>query len=463
MKKLSVKIWGITVIFLIIAISFMIVVANFLYEQLYVENVEQSMIEVGIKLQTNYSGGAVTDELIEQIEQFNTYSHFDVFAVRDAKELSACVPFDIDYEALIGPAERQRLINGDTVTKIGYEPRFDRQLISVVIPLTDENRLEGILYMYYPLAKILELTNEDVQLLIFAAMVFLIGLSFFIFKAVKKVLAPLTKLQQAANDMRNKKYETRVYVKTNDEVGQLAKAFNEMAQSIEQEDEAQRTFLATVSHELRTPISYVTGYSEAIERGFIEEEKLTETIHLIAREANRMQRITTDLLTLARNEKSEQLEIMPIVLEECIRESAQLLEHQLREKQITLQFIVEDEWIVAGDEQKLKQVFINVLENAITYTKQKERIILTISKYSHYAHVQIQDFGIGISQEDLPHITDRFYRVNKARSRSDGGSGLGLSIVSQIIEQHQGKLMIESTLNKGTIVHLYIPIWEEEL
>ena len=463
MKKLSVKIWGMTIIFLMIAIGFMIIVANFLYEQLYVDNVEQSMIEVGMKLQTKYSGGAVTDELIENIEQFNTYSHFDVFAVRDAKELSACVPFDIDYDALIGPTERQQLLKGETVTKIGYEPRFDRQLISVVIPFTDENRLEGILYMYYPLAKILELTNEDVRILTFVAFVFLIGLSFIIYKTVKKVLAPLTKLQQAANDMRNKKYETRVQVNTDDEVGQLAKAFNEMAQSIEQEDEAQRTFLATVSHELRTPISYVKGYSEAIEQGFIDEQKLPETIHLIAREANRMQRITNDLLTLARNEKGEQLELMPIVLEECIRESVLLLEQQLNEKQITLQLQVEDEWIVEGDDQKLKQVFINVLENAITYSKQNEHIKLTISKDNPYAHVQIQDFGIGISQEDLPHITDRFYRVNKARSRVDGGSGLGLSIVSQIIEQHQGKLMIESELNQGTIVHVYIPIWEEDI
>ncbi len=463
MKKLSTKIWGMTVVFLMIAIGFMIVVANFLYEQLYVENVEQSMIEVGLKLQTNYAGGAVTDELIEQTEQFNTYSHFDIFAVRDAKELSACVPFEIDYDTLIGSTERQRLLNGETVTKIGYEPRFDRQLISVVIPFTDENRLEGILYMYYPLAKILELTNEDIRLLTFAAFVFLIGLSFIIYKTVKKVLAPLTKLQQAANDMRHKKYETRVNVKTDDEVGQLAKAFNEMAQSIEQEDEAQRTFLATVSHELRTPISYVKGYSEAIEQGFIKQEKLSETIHLITREANRMERITNDLLTLARDEKNEQLELMPIVLEECIRECAQLLERQLNEKQITLPFKVDDEWIVAGDEQKLKQVFINILENAITYSKPNERINLSISKHEQYAHVQIQDFGIGIAQEDLPHITDRFYRANKARSRVDGGSGLGLSIVSQIIEQHQGKLLIESALNQGTIVHVYIPIWEEDV
>ena len=156
MKKLSTKIWALIVIFLVITVLFMYVLTDFLYEQLYVNDTEEMMIEVGTKLQTLYDGGKVTENLIAKVEEYNNYSNLNVFAVRNPKELSACVPFDVDYDTLIGPSERQQLLRGENVVRIGYEPRFERQIISVVIPLTDQNRLEGILYIYYPLAKISE-------------------------------------------------------------------------------------------------------------------------------------------------------------------------------------------------------------------------------------------------------------------------------------------------------------------
>lgn len=462
MKKLSSKLWLLIVLFLSMTVFFMYIFTNFLYEQLYVEDTKASMIEIGEKLQTKYKGGKVTDELIYEIEQYADYANVEIFAVRNPRELSACVPFEIDYDTLIGPDERQQLIAGKKITKIGYEQRFERQIISVILPFTDQNRLEGILYLYFPLAKISELAKEEVLLLITGAIMFLIIAAFFVYQGMRKILQPLANLQQAVNQMANGDYQTRVDVTSKDEIGSLSSAFNQMAHSIQREDEAQKSFLATVSHELRTPISYVKGYSEAIQSGIIEEDKRDEAIQLIARESARMERLTNELMQLARKEEALHTnEAEPLVLAETIRDALSLVEQKAALKSIQLILQLEEELIVIGDEQKLKQVFINVLENAIHYSSEGGCITIDSKTLNNEAQILISDEGIGIPVEDLPHITKRFYRVNKARSRLDGGSGLGLSIVEQIVKQHKGSLKIKSIVEKGTQVEIMFPIMEE--
>ncbi|WP_107943289.1 sensor histidine kinase [Metasolibacillus fluoroglycofenilyticus] len=462
MKKLTTKIWVLMCSLLIATIAFMYILSNFIYEELYVSDMEQSMIEVGEKLQTMYRGGKVDDALIARVEDFNAYSHFQIFAVRNPRELSACVPFDIDYDTLIGPSEREQLLQGETVTKVGYEKRFDRPIISVILPFTEYNRLEGIIYLYYPLTKISELANTEIGFLIGGAALFSLCVAFFIAQGLRRIMRPLHEVQQAAEKMTEGNYETRVNVASKDEVGQLAEAFNQMAYAIQQEDEQQKTFLATVSHELRTPISYVKGYSEAIGQNYMTEEEQREAIQLITREASRMERLTNELLQLARTtQEQEELELYPIALAETVREVTAILHASAQIKQIELRETLDEELIVLGDEEKLKQIFINILENAIRYSSVGSKVEITTAIAERYALISIKDVGIGIPKEDLPHITERFYRVNKARSRSDGGSGLGLSIVEQLIKQHKGQLTIESELSIGTCVYVKIPLMEE--
>lgn len=462
MKKLSSKIWLLIVLFLSATVLFMYIFTNFLYEQLYVEDTKSTMVEVGDKLQSIYKGGKVSDELIAQIEDYAAYSNFEIFAVRNPRELSACVPFDIDYDTLIGPDERRQLIAGQGVIKIGYEPRFERQIISVILPFTDQNRLEGIIYLYYPLAKISELAKEEVILLITGAAMFLMVAAFFVYCGMRKILRPLSNLQQAVHQMASGDYGTRVEVTSKDEIGNLSAAFNQMANSIQKEDEAQKSFLATVSHELRTPISYVKGYSEAIQQGVIEKEKQGEAIQLIVRESARMERLTNELMQLARKEQAfNPSEMEPLILAETIRDVLTLLEQQARVKNIQFVQTLEEELIIMGFEEKMKQVFINIIENAIRYSNDGGSIYIESNEISKSASITIRDEGIGIPNEDLPYVTERFYRVNKARSRSDGGSGLGLSIVDQIIKQHNGSLTIQSELNIGTSVNITLPLMEE--
>ncbi|MFY3791758.1 sensor histidine kinase [Ureibacillus sp. MALMAid1270] len=462
MKKLSIKIWSLITLFLLITVIFMGFFTNFLYDQLYVKDSEESMIEVGERLQSNYKGGKVTDEFVEKVEDVNRYSIFNIFAVRNPKELSACVPFEIDYDTLIGPEERSDLLKGESVTKIGYEKRFDREVISVILPLTDQNRLEGIIYIYFPLERITELANKEMLILIGSIVLFSLIIAFFVHKGLRHIMRPLNELQLAVEKMSDGNYGTRVEVKSEDEIGKLSKAFNEMAAAIQREDKDKKTFLATVSHELRTPISYVKGYSEAIQHDLIVGKEKEEAIQLIHREANRMERLTNELLQLARTSKeTEKIDMYPVVLSETIRESVNLLKNQAKQKELQIAVDVDEGLIVQGNDEKLMQIMINVIENAIRYSLEKTTIRVLIQQIEGNAMIQVIDHGMGIPESDLPHITEPFYRVNKARTRADGGSGLGLSIVKDIVKQHDGTLTIDSEIGKGTTVTITIPLLEE--
>ncbi|HWI48013.1 MAG TPA: HAMP domain-containing sensor histidine kinase [Rummeliibacillus sp.] len=462
MTKLSTRIWVIIVAFLAITVLFMYVLTNFLYEGLYVKDAENSMVEIGGKLSTMYDGGKVTDDFINKIDQYNSYSNVNVFAVRNPRELSACVPFDIDYDTLIGSDEREQLLKGKTITKKGYEKRFDRQVISAIIPLTDHNRLEGIIYIYFPLAKITEMASKEVFILLGSAAIFIFLIGFGVFKGIKHIMKPLKDLQNAAEKMAVGDYETRVEVNSKDEIGQLAQTFNKMATSIQQEDEEQKLFLATVSHELRTPISYVKGYGEALEHGYIEESQRQETLALIVREANRLEKLTNELLQLSRAvNQTDTVTLYPLPLAETMREVVHITEQQVSQKAIILRTDIDEEIIINADEEKVQQILINLIENALRYSEEKTEIIMSAKREGNLAVITIQDHGIGIPKEDLPHIAERFYRVNKARSRSDGGSGLGLSIVDQLVKYHKGTWHIASELSIGTIVTIQIPLIEE--
>ncbi|WP_342598904.1 HAMP domain-containing sensor histidine kinase [Psychrobacillus sp. FSL H8-0483] len=463
MKKLSVKIWTLLLVFITATIVFIVIFTDFLYEELYVQDTEASMMEIAENLQRTYNGGVVTNDFIKQTEDYNRFSDVEVFTVRNPRELSACLPFDIDYESLIGADERAQLIDGNAVTKRGYEKRFDREVVSVIYPLVDENRLEGIIYLYVPLTKMTEMASRDALFLILIVSFFLIVMAFISLKSLERVLTPLAKLKEAAISMAAGKYDTRVNVESSDEIGELAKTFNQMAKSIQQEDEKKRDFLSIVSHELRTPISYIKGYGEAFEQQLVTEDKKADIYSLIVREANRMQKLTDDLLLVARSENTEDVEIAPLVLSETIREVLQLVKPLADEKGIAFTVKVDEETILSADELSSKQIFINILENAIRYSPEASNILIANKTTQTETTIHITDEGCGIEEEYLPHITERFYRVNKARSRSDGGTGLGLSIASQLIDVQKGRLAFTSEVGKGTTVHITLPIWEDTL
>ncbi|MFD2170568.1 ATP-binding protein [Tumebacillus lipolyticus] len=229
----------------------------------------------------------------------------------------------------------------------------------------------------------------------------------------------------------------------------------------ENEDRARRDFVANVSHEIRTPLTTIKSYIEALEDGAIESpDHAKRFLSVIHGETERMTRMVSDLLQLSRLDSNrEQLRIGPHVLRELVQNACYRFSMHLQGQDVSLSFEVPANLIVSVDADKLDQVFDNLISNAIKYTPDGGRVRVRAHRPSgKYVLVQVIDTGMGIPKQELPLIFDRFYRVDKARSRAMGGTGLGLSIAKQIIELHGGQIQIDSEEGQGTTVSFTLPV-----
>ncbi|MBI5213565.1 MAG: HAMP domain-containing protein [Nitrospirae bacterium] len=226
-------------------------------------------------------------------------------------------------------------------------------------------------------------------------------------------------------------------------------------------EDIRKDFVANVSHELRTPISSIKGYAETLLDGKVDsEDNVKEFLGIIYQDSNRLANLIDDLLDLSKIESGkmkmefEPLEILPIV-NRCVN----VLEKSAKDKSLPIKLdIPPDLPKVLGDHKRLSQVFLNLLDNAIKYTPEGGSITASIVSKEKVVQVDISDTGIGIPEKDLPRIFERFYRVDKARSRELGGTGLGLSIVKHIVQAHNGQVWVQSTLGQGSTFSFTIPI-----
>jgi two-component system phosphate regulon sensor histidine kinase PhoR len=226
-------------------------------------------------------------------------------------------------------------------------------------------------------------------------------------------------------------------------------------------EKIRQDFVANVSHELRTPLTTIKGYVETLLDGAIKEEVAEQFVQIIKKHTNRLIKIVEDLLTLSKIESKElRLSREKIFLSEFIEEFLFFFKGAAEKKKISLELrAIHPALSVDADRHYLELIFMNLLDNAIKYTPEGGTITITIRKQNeNYAEVAIQDTGVGIPKEDLPRIFERFYRVEKGRSREYEGTGLGLSIVKHIVQAHSGKVWAESEVGKGSVFYFTLPL-----
>ncbi|MBI3962132.1 MAG: HAMP domain-containing histidine kinase [Deinococcus sp.] len=273
-------------------------------------------------------------------------------------------------------------------------------------------------------------------------------------------LRPVAVLTETAGAIaRARSFNRRVPVGSRrDELGQLAATFNEMLNSLERAYQAQQRFVADASHELRAPLTAIQGNLELLrrQRATMSEAERQEALTETEREAARLARLVADLLALARADAGVPLQRYRVeldrVLLDAFSEARQLVRGQ------TLELESFEPAQVMGDADRLKQLLLILLDNALKYTPAEGKVLLGLRRDGSTAEVIVRDTGVGIPPEDLPHVFERFYRADPARARDPGGTGLGLPIAQWIAEQHGGRITLQSQLGQGTIATVRLPL-----
>jgi len=261
----------------------------------------------------------------------------------------------------------------------------------------------------------------------------------------RRVVTPLREMTLASQRIAKGHFEERVKVNGTDELAELSESFNQMAGQLEGVESMRRRLIGDVSHELRTPLTAIKGYMEGLMDGVFQPE--AETYQQIFAEADRLSRLVDDLQELSRVEsKAYALELQPLDFSPLVETAIKRLSLNAREKQIELRSnIPADLPNLIADPDRITQVLTNLLGNAIAYTPVGGSVTITASRKAENILISVTDTGIGIAPEHLKHIFDRFYRVDKSRSRqAGGGSGIGLTIARHLVEAHGGHIWVES-------------------
>ena len=275
----------------------------------------------------------------------------------------------------------------------------------------------------------------------------------------RKAFNPVEQITKTAQEIGEQDLSQRIKVSTKDELGRLSTTLNHMIDRIERAFKRQKEFTGDASHELRAPLAVIRAEATLTLEKERDAEAYRRSLEVIAQESDKMSVVINQLLTLARADTGkEQLAFKIIDMAEFLGDVCDDIAILCREKELTLQLSSFDKVSVHGDKRSLRSLMVNLLGNAIRYTPIGGTISVGLRREGQLAVVTIRDTGIGIPPEDLPYIFKRFYRVDKARSRNVGGSGLGLSICKQIIDIHKGKIEVESSMKKGSTFYVKIPI-----
>ena len=353
----------------------------------------------------------------------------------------------------------------------GYDTKHTSAIVSIfsagsdmkgvfASAIADENGLLGVAIYVSRVQEIYDSLRE-IQLKILGWLVvvalIVIVMSSLVLRTITK---PVGELREGIAKMSGGDFSARVNVRGKTEFAELAAAFNGMSEKLETLDRSRNLFVSNASHELKTPLSTMKILIETIlYQDPIDPGMAREFLSDVNKEIDRLNRIVSDLLTLVNIDSGGmKLSISAIDLHELLLEQVKRLAPLARENGIELECSAKEALEAPGDAVKLQQVIYNVIDNAIKYTPRGGFVQASLVRSGKRAIIRVTDTGIGIPAADLPHVFDRFYRVDKARSRATGGTGLGLSIVKQIVMLHGGTITATSEEGKGSTFTIDLPL-----
>lgn len=404
-------------------------------------------------------GSLGCDSLQERIHQ----SNWDAFILLRGPNLQpVCASENLLAGSLeFGPVAMQqvRWLNHHLET---VEVGSGVQLRLLSYPLKHDGRLVGVVQVARDLGPLSQTVSELrlVYSLVGPFAIFWLCLGCWFL--ADQLVAPVLEVTEAAREINSDNLSRRLPNSGHrDELGQMVGTLNQMLERLENAFRKIRQFSGDASHELRTPLTILRGETEVTLRWAKKPEEFRDMLHSNLEEIDRMERIIESLLLLTKSESGELiLDVKEFSLSDLVQ--ALYLQGQTlgeaKRISVSLRIGVEEEVRIRGDELRLRQLFLNLIANGVKYTPEEGALEIALSREGDMARVDVADNGIGIPYEAQPHIFDRFYRVDKARNRMDGGSGLGLSIVRSIAVAHGGHISVESTPGRGSTFTVLLPV-----
>ncbi len=355
-------------------------------------------------------------------------------------------------------------LEGGTGVYTGKNEGTGERVISVAAPLTDsDGNIIGVLR----LVSSLEEVNNRSWVLIFTTVAVCLGIILFVFMTnyyfISAIVAPLGVINDTANKIAAGDMSARIENHFKDEVGDLCESINNMAAELAENDRMKNDFISSVSHELRTPLTAIKGWSETLTLCDPGEDKPTidRGLSVVNDEVSRLAHMVEELLDFSRLQSGRMR-----VLQESVDLYAELtqvtliMREQAAKAGINIVFDLSEDaaTIITGDGDRLNQVFINIIDNAIKHSKPDREIRLYVTEDETHARIYIEDEGEGINEEDLPRVKDRFYKGLSSKR----GTGLGLAVADEIVRLHGGELFIDSKLGEGTKVTIVLPKTKNE-
>lgn len=336
------------------------------------------------------------------------------------------------------------------------------RVVYVGVPLLDKGNIIGSVLVVSSLEELftdVKATMRQFIMLSLLSIIFTGVVSFFFADIIS---TPVEKLTEVVRGVTQGRTELRAVEEGNDELAKLSSSFNQMINRLSQIDDQRKTFVSNVSHELRTPLSSIKILSESLlHNSSVKPEVYQEFLIDINTEVDRLNNIINNLLYLVDLEKEGmKLDYSLTYLNWLVRNVVAFLRPLAQQKNLTLLFEEQDECQMFFDKERVQQCLINVIANGIKFTPEGGSVTIRLHQEKDRAIIEVADTGIGIPAEKLPMIFDRFYRVDEARARKTGGSGLGLSISQQIINLHGGHIDVTSDSDTGTRFFIHLPILE---
>ena len=395
----------------------------------------------------------ITEEMFNNLKATASYQNLTILITNSKGRVMADTR--LDYDEL-----GKETIEGFDASKLdrnyysigSFFDTFDEDMLTVIVPISGSYKVSGYVSLHMPLTVIRDLRENILRSFYLFTFIVLFITFIILVLIILWVTRPLNAIIKASKEYSAGNLGYKIRLKSNDEIGYLARTLNVMAGDLKNATENQHKFIANVSHDFRSPLTTIKGYIEAIKDGTIPKEDQDKYLDIVLSETERLTKLTSELLELDKLDfKKIGLDISVFDINLTIKEVAASFEGRCTEKNISFSLLLEgDEFPVSADRSKIQQVLYNLIDNAIKFSPQSSKIEIETTEKHDKAYVSIKDHGIGIPYNELNNIWKRFYKVDSSRGRDRMGTGLGLAIVREIIQDHGQKINVISTEKAGT-------------